>query len=166
MKRANGGARLRVVVDTNVYVSAFLHTNRPIFQIYQQAARGGYHLLTSPDIVRELGKTLREKFQIVTEERIERMKAVVKIAELIIPQTSLHVIKEDDADNRILRMCRRRPRRRDCFRRPSPASAQNLPGHRHSAPGRFSADAGACMTGYALRRSPCGSGSSTSSLLI
>ena len=51
MNPASGGGLLRVVVDTNVYIYAFLHPERPIFQIVQQAAERRYRLLISSAIV-------------------------------------------------------------------------------------------------------------------
>jgi predicted nucleic acid-binding protein len=60
MKHGRGGRLLRVVVDTNVFISAFLYPERPIFQVLQQAGQRRYLLLTSPAIVREVGMVMRE----------------------------------------------------------------------------------------------------------
>ncbi|MGH8071356.1 MAG: PIN domain-containing protein [Candidatus Entotheonellia bacterium] len=62
MNPASGGGLLRAVVDTNVYISAFLHPERPIFQIVEQAVEQRYRLLISPAIVNEVGRVLRETF--------------------------------------------------------------------------------------------------------
>src|SRR5713101_3760600 len=102
MSHASGGARLRVVVDTNVFISAFLYPDRPIFQIIHQAAQGCYQLLTSPAIVRELGRVMREDFAVEERERTRRLKQLTRLAELIIPQVSLEVITEDPPDDRVL----------------------------------------------------------------
>jgi len=102
MNPASGGRRLRAVVDTNVYISAFLHPDRPIFQIVQLAAEGRYRLLTSPAIIREVGNVLKETFGIEEPVRIRRLKALAKIAEIITPTISVAVIKHDPPDNRVL----------------------------------------------------------------
>ncbi len=102
MNPESGGARLRVVVDTNVYISVFLYPQRPIFQILQHAARGQYRLLTSPAILRELGRVMREDFGVEAGERTRRLKQLAAIAEIITPQLTLDVITEDPPDNRIL----------------------------------------------------------------
>jgi putative PIN family toxin of toxin-antitoxin system len=102
MNPASGGGLLRVVVDTNVYISAFLHPERAIFQIVHQAAERRYRLLISPAIVNEVGRVLRETFGIEERTRIHRLKALVKAAELINPKLTLDVIREDPPDNRIL----------------------------------------------------------------
>lgn len=102
MNRASGGDKLRVVVDTNVVISAFLHTERPLFQIFQCAVQGRYQLLTSPALIREVGRVLRETFHVTDHARIGRLKALVKAAEMITPQRTLNVITADPPDNRIL----------------------------------------------------------------
>ena len=102
MNPANAGELLRAVVDTNVYISAFLHPERPIFQIGQQAAEHRYRLLISPAIVNEVGRVLRETFGFEERASLHRLKARVKAAEIVNPETTLEVIREDPPDNRIL----------------------------------------------------------------
>jgi len=50
---------LRVVFDTNVYISAFTYREGPPFRIWQQAVKGRSVLLISPVIMREVAKVLR-----------------------------------------------------------------------------------------------------------
>jgi len=102
MPRANGGQLLRAVVDTNVFVSAFLHPGRPLFQIVRLAAERRYRLLISPAIVRELGRVLEEEFDIEERVKIRRLKTLTRAAEIVTPSMTLDVIKEDPPDNRIL----------------------------------------------------------------
>jgi putative PIN family toxin of toxin-antitoxin system len=102
MKHANGGERLRVVVDTNVYISIFLYPERPIFHILRQAGKRRYQLLTSPAILGELGRVMREDFGVAERERIRRLKQIARIADIITPKITLDVITEDPPDNRIL----------------------------------------------------------------
>lgn len=97
-----GQAKLRAVLDTNVYISVFLYPQRPIFQILHLAGTGQYRLLTSPAIIQELGRVMREHFGVEEKERVRRLKQLATIAEIIIPQIILDVIKEDPPDNRIL----------------------------------------------------------------
>jgi uncharacterized protein len=91
-----------VVVDTNVYISAFLHPERPIFQIVQQAAERRYRLLISPAIVNKVGRVLRETFGLEERVKIHRLKALVKATEILNPKIAIEVIREDPPDNRIL----------------------------------------------------------------
>jgi len=102
MNPANDAGLLRAVVDTNVYISAFLYPDRPIFQIVHQAARRRYHLLSSPAIIREVGRVMREDLDWEVTERIRHLKTLAKTAEIVIPRLTLDVIREDPPDNRIL----------------------------------------------------------------
>lgn len=56
MNPASDGGLPRAVGATNVYISAFLRPERPIFQIVQQAAEHRYRLLISSAIVNEVGR--------------------------------------------------------------------------------------------------------------
>jgi len=102
MNPESGRAKLRSVLDTNVYISVFLYPQRPIFQILHLAGTSQYRLLTSPAIIQELGRVMREHFGVEEKERVRRLKQLAAIAEIIIPQIILDVIKEDPPDNRIL----------------------------------------------------------------
>jgi len=55
------GTNLRLVLDTNVYFSAFTHRKGVPFRIWQQAVMRRYRLLISPAILREVAKVLRQK---------------------------------------------------------------------------------------------------------
>jgi putative PIN family toxin of toxin-antitoxin system len=91
-----------VVVDTNIFISAFLYPERPIFQILRQAGRRRYLLLTSPAIVREVGKVMQEDLAWEEAVRIRHLKTLTKAAEIISPRISLQIISEDPPDDRIL----------------------------------------------------------------
>ncbi len=93
---------LRAVVDTNVFVSAFLHPNRSLYLIVDQAALGQYCLLLSPALVSELGKVMTRELGYTEQEKLERLKPLVKSAEIVLPRFTLSVIQEDPADNRVL----------------------------------------------------------------
>lgn len=96
------GRELRVVLDTNVYASAFIHKERRIFQIWQYALDRRYRLLVSPPIIKEIADTLRDVFNWEEKEIIRHLKLVAKVGEIITPETMLNVILEDPKDNRIL----------------------------------------------------------------
>ncbi len=102
MSHASGGARLRVVVDTNVYISAFLYPDRAIFQLLPLAAQHRYQLVTSPAIIDEVGRIMRERLAWEDAVRIRHLKAATKAADIVIPTITLEVITQDPPDNRIL----------------------------------------------------------------
>src|SRR5215470_6668434 len=99
---ATSDSPLRAVVETNVFVSAFLHPNRPLYHVIRQAALGRYCLLLSPALMSELGSVMTRELGYTEQEKLERLKPLVKSAEIILPRITLHVIQEDPADNRVL----------------------------------------------------------------
>lgn len=91
----------KVVLDTNVLVSALHFGGRPR-EVLDLARHGYIELVISSFILQETEKVLREKF--LWEERIlrltlSRLKRIAAIAE---PSHRITLIKERDADNRIL----------------------------------------------------------------
>lgn len=93
----------KVVLDTNVLVSALHFGGRPR-ELLDLARHGHIELIMSPFILQETEKVLREKLQ--WEERIlkETLSKLKDIATIVEPPPSHRVtlIKEKDADNRIL----------------------------------------------------------------
>jgi predicted nucleic acid-binding protein len=53
------GGVLRVVLDTNLYFSAFKGGRGVPFELWQKAVRREYRLLISPAVIRELADVLR-----------------------------------------------------------------------------------------------------------
>jgi len=91
-----------VVVDTNVYISAFLYPQRPVFQVWRQALLRRYQLITSPAIIREVGHILRRDLAWEDLRVTRRLKLLARISALVTPTVVLDVITADPPDNRIL----------------------------------------------------------------
>lgn len=100
MSTAKSGG-VRVVFDTNVYISAFIYPEGLPFRIWQQAVKGRFILLVSPPIMRETAKVLR-RFQWQEDEIIRHLKLVAKVAQIVAPMIAVHAVSEDETDNRIL----------------------------------------------------------------
>jgi uncharacterized protein len=94
--------RLRVVLDTNVYISIFTNPKGELGAIWEHALRGTYTPLISPYIVAELAGVLREKFKWPEGEIKARAKRFSRIAEIVTPKIVPHVIEDDPADDHIL----------------------------------------------------------------
>jgi uncharacterized protein len=102
MSTAKAGG-LRVVLDTNVYFSAFTHTKGVPFRIWQQAVAGQYILLTSPAIMREVANVLRQKLGWQESEIVAHLKLIARVAEIVTPTAVAAVFQGgQEADNRIL----------------------------------------------------------------
>lgn len=92
---------LKVVFDTNVYVSAFISPNSKAEDAYLLAVRGKIELYTSVSILTELAKKLREKFHWDDIKVKAALKHISKIATVIKPSIKITLL-QDETDNRIL----------------------------------------------------------------
>lgn len=93
---------LRVVLDTNVYVSVFLFPEKKTFEVWRFAKEGRYTLVVSPFIVSEFMEKLREKFGTPEEIREKIKKDMARVAEIVQPKTVRAVIADDADDDHIL----------------------------------------------------------------
>ena len=91
-----------MVLDTNVYVSAFTFPRGVPWRVWRHAFHQRYRLLVSPAIVREVARVLREDFHWEERRLRRRLKLLVRMGEIVTPQSTLHVILHDPDDNRIL----------------------------------------------------------------
>ena len=92
---------LRVVPDTNVYVSAFNFGGVP-FEILTFAIRQEITLFISPAILQEVEGVLLRKFRWSAAEILETLTSVRGFARSVSPHEKIDLIKEDEPDNRIL----------------------------------------------------------------
>jgi putative PIN family toxin of toxin-antitoxin system len=91
---------LRVVFDSNVYISALLFDGPPR-QILEFAVKRQVVLIASGAIITETAGKLRDKFS-WPDYRIEQfVRATSRLAELHEPKKRISVIP-DEADNRVL----------------------------------------------------------------
>ena len=91
----------RVVLDTNVYISAILFGGKPE-EIWKGAKSGKIQAFVSEAILEELSSVLRRKFCWKPIKVKELLQEIEEFAFLVIPQKRLSAITEHDADNRIL----------------------------------------------------------------
>ena len=93
---------MRVVFDTNVYISAAIKSELAENLIELAAKTDLITLLTSEEILDELREKLTSKFErseTITDIFIDRIR---KIAELIEITEKVNVVKRDPSDNKIL----------------------------------------------------------------
>jgi len=92
---------LKVVFDTNVYISALITKGGKAEEAYVFAIEKKIKLFTSISILTETAKKLREKFQWDDEHIKFAVKHISKIAIVLKPSMSINLLK-DKPDNRIL----------------------------------------------------------------
>lgn len=93
---------MRLVFDTNLYVSAFFVLGSRSDAALRLASRGAFELVVSPAILSELRDKLGEPRFGFAEARLDEVERIVmNAATLIEPEERLEVV-EDEPDNRIL----------------------------------------------------------------
>jgi putative PIN family toxin of toxin-antitoxin system len=93
---------LRVVLDTNILISAILFGGKPR-QILENAIRGEIRLCISEPILEELkGVLQRSKFDYSPEMIQVILTELTGVADFVNPSETINVVLEDPEDNRIL----------------------------------------------------------------
>ena len=92
---------MRVVFDTNIYVSAFVIPGGRAEAALLKAVEGEARLVISRAIIRELLGVLALKFGRDREELAHIAVFLAGLSDVVRPRRKLKVLK-DDADNRIL----------------------------------------------------------------
>ena len=92
---------MRVVFDTNIFISAFAIPGGHAEEVYLHAVRGTFELFTSVSILTETANVLRTKFE-WSDEKVQRaLRSISKTATVLKTQPHLRILK-DEPDNRIL----------------------------------------------------------------
>ncbi len=96
-------AKIRVVIDTNVLISAIFWTGKPK-QLLNKARKGEVIFLTSTALIEELKEVLtaKDKPFKLNEKEVQRIiEHIAEIAEIIVPKNTISICK-DEKDNRVL----------------------------------------------------------------
>lgn len=95
---------VRIVLDTNVYITAALNPQSIIYKIVEDSAAqylAGY--FTSPEILQELQDKLENKLQFPRTEVVRWLTRLEEAVAVIRPQQKVDVLTErDPGDNKIL----------------------------------------------------------------
>jgi putative PIN family toxin of toxin-antitoxin system len=92
---------MRVVFDTNVYVSALVFPGGRADAALRRAIEGEHIVLTSKPIIDELLGVLARKFARDPEELARVALFLDDVGEMVAPEVQVDVLR-DEADNRIL----------------------------------------------------------------
>lgn len=92
---------MRVVLDTNILISAFVFPGGAPEMVYRGALEGRYELVTSPSLLAELGRVLGD---IGWEASVGEaaVTQVARVGTVVRPRERLAVIADDPADDRVL----------------------------------------------------------------
>lgn len=93
---------LRVVVDTNILISAFGWPGNERALI-EKAIEGKIQLCISSDIFEEFEEvSSRPKFKFSKEDIDDFIGALIEVADIVIPSCSVNIVKRDPSDNKFL----------------------------------------------------------------
>jgi uncharacterized protein len=92
---------VRVVFDTNIYISALAISGGNAEDAYLEAVRGTFELYTSVAILTETARVLQAKFDWAEEKVREAVQDISQTATVLRPRPTLHLLA-DEPDNRIL----------------------------------------------------------------
>jgi putative PIN family toxin of toxin-antitoxin system len=92
---------VRVVVDTNVLVSALFFGGTPE-RVLLAGLHGRIQLLTSRALLAELERVLVRKFKLPRRDTHAAIALLQEVADVVEPAVRVTVVAECDADNRVL----------------------------------------------------------------
>ncbi len=92
---------MKIVFDTNIYISAFVIPGGNAEKAYLHAIDGDFELYTSVAILTELARKLDEKFGWEKQKIVQLITSISNVATVFKTTPRLKVLS-DDPDNRIL----------------------------------------------------------------
>lgn len=93
---------LRIVLDTNVLVSAIIHNGKPR-KLFQMGIDGKYTILMSKATLDELSEVIQKpKFKMTSEDIVRIVSALVETCENVRITSNFEVINNDPDDNVII----------------------------------------------------------------
>lgn len=93
---------MRVVVDTNILISAFVFPGSAREAVYRLVIERKVELVTSPALLAEFGRVLSEKFGWGPAMIEAAVAQVSQIATLVRPSRTDQVVAADPTDDRVL----------------------------------------------------------------
>lgn len=93
---------MRIVLDTNVLISALAFPGSKPDLILRRVRRREMDLFVSPFILSELDRVLRRKFRFGKKEADAQVAAIRRTAHLANPTDRIRLVTAKDEDNRIL----------------------------------------------------------------
>ena len=93
---------MRVVLDTNTLISAFIFPGGPPEAVYRLVLEARVELVTSRPLLIELGRALTEKFGWDSTRADEVVAQVARFAQVVRPTKTVSEIIADPSDDRVL----------------------------------------------------------------
>ncbi|MEK6863848.1 MAG: putative toxin-antitoxin system toxin component, PIN family [Nanoarchaeota archaeon] len=94
---------MKVVLDTNVLLSAFLWRDSVSKKLLSKLLYCKMEIYTSQDIMLEFQRVLKRDFAFTDNETIDAMKEVFSFAKIVQPSIKVEVVKDDPTDDKIIK---------------------------------------------------------------
>ena len=92
---------IRVVLDTNIYISALMFGGKP-GSVFELAMLRAFVTLISIPLLEELEEKLTLKFEVTPQDCAAVRERILRVADVVRPRRLLHVIEDDPDDDRVL----------------------------------------------------------------
>ena len=93
---------LRIVLDTNVIISAIIHNGKPR-KLFQIGINGRYQILMSKEILEEISDVLqRPKLKMTGEDILRIISALVQSSENVSVESQIQAIFKDPDDDIVI----------------------------------------------------------------
>ncbi|MFA5019725.1 MAG: putative toxin-antitoxin system toxin component, PIN family [Candidatus Pacearchaeota archaeon] len=94
---------MRIVLDTNVFISGIFWEGNFCSQIIDKWRKGIFQLVSSPKLVEELVETLRAFKISMPEETIQEWKnLIIETSVMVDPIVAVRVVKDDPEDDKFI----------------------------------------------------------------
>lgn len=93
---------MRLVLDTNVLISAFVFPGGAPEAVYRLALEGDVEFVTSPPLLAEFGRILGERFDWDPGMAEHAVAQVARVGEIVRPAPRVRVVIDDPSDDRVL----------------------------------------------------------------
>ena len=102
MEIENATGKLKIVFDTNIFVSSLNKWRGNPYRAYKKLLDGAFIHYTSLEILREITRVLRQDFDWPDEAAYALYKALGDISVIVTPTERLEIIVADPDDNKFL----------------------------------------------------------------
>jgi len=92
---------MRVVLDTNIYISAILFGGN-CEEIIKLAQQGAFEIVISRAIISEMEGVLKDKFRWSRQQISDTISFIKEIAAIVNPHITIDAVINDPSDNKII----------------------------------------------------------------
>jgi len=92
----------KAVVDTNIFISAFVYPSGTVREIINLAINRKVELIVSGGMLAEYSRVLRDKFEWTENDIRENMLVIEGITTMCEPDIRLSVVHADSTDNKVI----------------------------------------------------------------